>query len=174
MLLGGEARQQALKAEGGRLATQALAIATVLVCTGAFAGWRYFSSQTGVQTPGGNHRAPNPSAFHNPLIGIADCGLTDSLFAVFAPFADKARTSEEFRVWAEGTLAKEGGVTQEAARRVADLAGTVSGYTPNIHQTTTGQIVREVSVGFGGVGGRKMTAEEDSNLEDADPQKGQS
>ena len=58
MLLGGEARQRALKAEGGRLATQALAIATVLVCTGAFAGWRYFSSQTGVETPGGDSHAP--------------------------------------------------------------------------------------------------------------------
>jgi hypothetical protein len=57
MLLGGEARQRALKAEGGRLATQALAIATVLVCTGAFAGWRYFSSQTGVETPGGYSHA---------------------------------------------------------------------------------------------------------------------
>ena len=86
MLLGGEARQRALKAEGGRLATQALAIATVLVCTGAFAGWRYFSSQTGVETPGGDSHAPRisiPLPMYVPVV-------FETIFILFAGAGDAA------------------------------------------------------------------------------------
>ena len=62
-------------------------------------------------------------------------------------------------------------MTQEATRRVAELAGTVSGYTPDIHETTAGQIVRDVSVRYGGVGGRGVGIESDSDSKGSDTRK---